>query len=99
MKDRSRPARPLAAIIGEPGSGPGFNVCSAEVEQVLLASEQVEAWSDLPRSKVGEVRKADIKSRLRRAPADRPLGLAGQSLSTRIGLPAAKAAMSSTAWP
>ena len=34
----------------------------------VKAPKQVEAWPDLPRSKVGKVLKADIKSRLRARP-------------------------------
>ena len=53
----------------------GFNVYSAEVEQVrsfvkdrlgsVKAPKQVEVWPDLPRSKVGKILKVEVKARLR----------------------------------
>ena len=38
----------------------------------VKAPKDVEVWPDLPRSRVGKVLKADIKSRLRSGPVPRP---------------------------
>jgi fatty-acyl-CoA synthase len=59
---------------------PGHTVTGEEIRAFVKARlgsvkapKQVEVWEDLPRSKVGKVLKAEIKSKLRVAdPGDQP---------------------------